>query len=94
MELLIRNRPFIITAFFFSLACFGLAAYLDRRSLFSIAAVTAHVFLFLFTTTESFGRVAFSRTKTARILARVFFTMYVLAGAGFFLTWVSALGNA
>jgi hypothetical protein len=91
MELLIRIRPILIAAFSLALVGIGVGAYLGNRSAFAGAAIAAHICLFLFTTTESFGRVAQTRAKTARILARAFFAMYVLAGVGFVVSWVNAL---
>lgn len=90
MDLLIRGRPFIIAAFFISLVCFGLGLYLDHQILFTSFALAAHASLFLFTATESFGRVAQARTRPARVMARIFFSMYVLAGIGFLSSWAVA----
>lgn len=93
MELLIRSRPTLIAAFFLSLGSIGVAAYLDKQALFAGAAISAHACLFLFTATESFGRIALARNRSARIFARVFFGMYVLAGIGFVFLWAGALRN-
>jgi uncharacterized membrane protein len=93
MELLIRGRPIILVAFFVSLACIALGLYLDHHLFFAGSALATHAFLFLFTVTESFGRVARTRSKTARVMARVFFSIYVLAGLGFLSTWVVASQN-
>lgn len=82
MDLLIRGRPLIIAAFFISIVCFGLGLYLDHQVLFATFALSAHASLFLFTATESFGRVAQTRSTPARVMARILFFMYVLAGVG------------
>jgi hypothetical protein len=89
MDLLIRGRPFIIAAFFISLVCFGLGLYLDHQIIFASSALAAHASLFLFTATESFGRVAQTRSTPARVMARIFLSMYVLAGVGFLSTWAA-----
>lgn len=93
MELLIRNRSIFISGLFLSLGGIGVGAYLDKQAIFAAAAIAAHVCLFLFTTTESFGRIASTRASAARILARIFFGMYVLAGVGFVVAWASTLDH-
>jgi hypothetical protein len=82
MEWLIRLRPIFVAAFFGALVLIGVAAYLDSMLLFGSACVGAHVALFLFTTTEAFGRVARERSKPARVMARVFFSMYAMLVVG------------
>lgn len=42
------------------------------------AAVTAHEAIFLFLLTESFGSLSQKRSKTSRIIARVFFGLSAL----------------
>ena len=93
MELLIRIRTILIAAFFGSLGGIGVGAYMDKQAVFAAAAITAHLSLLLFTTTESFGRIALARSKSARIIARIFFGMYVLAGIGLVLSWAAAVHN-
>jgi hypothetical protein len=82
MELLILSRPILVSALFASLGGIGVGAYMDKQPVVAIAAVAAHLSLLHFTTTEAFGRIALARAKSARILARVFFGMYVLPGIG------------
>ena len=82
MEWLIRLRPILVGAFFGALVLIGVAAYLDSMLLFRIAGVGAHMTVFFFTTTEAFGRVAHERSKPARVIARVFFSMYAFVIVG------------
>lgn len=82
MEWLIRLRPILVGGFFGTLVLIGVGAYLDSMLLFRIAGVGAHMALFLFTTTEAFGRVARERSKPARVMARVLFSMYAFMVVG------------
>jgi hypothetical protein len=94
METLIRWRPFAITSSFTALVGIGIGAYFDRHPLLVAAAIIAHVSLFLFTATESFGRIAQGRSKSVRILARGLFSMYVMGIVGLLATWVTGIANA
>ncbi len=93
MELLIRARPFLVAAFFLGLSGFALGIYMDRHSVFVISVVTAHLSLFLFTATESFGRVAQLRSRAGRVMARIFFSMYVVVFGGSLLTFAVAFDH-
>jgi hypothetical protein len=72
MEPLVKARPAVIGAFFASLTGIALAAFFEGYLLLRICAVLAHVSLFLFVLTESFGSVARQRSRAARTMARVF----------------------
>ena len=72
METLIRARPLVVTAFF-SLLVAMMTAPLWWHQMMVPAAIGAHVALFFFLATESFGRVSRTRGKASRIIARVCF---------------------
>lgn len=82
MELLIRSRPVLIAVFFAALGGMGVSGFRGSTAVMVWFACSAHVCLFLFVASEAFGRVSRSRSKFARVLARAFLGMYVLAGAG------------
>lgn len=91
MEWLIRLRPIFVAAFLGALALIGFAAYLDNMLLFGIAGVGAHVALFLFATTEAFGRVVRERSKPSRVMVRVLLSMYALLVVGWLISAAVAM---
>ncbi len=94
MELLIRSRPVLIAVFFVALGGMGAGAFVGNTAVMAWSAGSAHVCLFFFVATEAFGRISRTRSNGARVLARVFFGMYVLAGAGGLLApWLVAIGR-
>lgn len=82
METLVQARPLIMTLFFASLVFIGIGVFENNRMLFRTGAVTAHIVLFLFLLTESFGSISRKRSKTSRNMARVFLVLsgFVIAG--------------
>lgn len=82
METLVQARPLILTLFFASLAAIGIGAFVNTGVVFRAGGVTAHIALFLFVLTESFGSIAKKRSRTSRNMARVFLVLsgFVVAG--------------
>ncbi|HZM36204.1 MAG TPA: hypothetical protein VFC18_17165 [Burkholderiales bacterium] len=89
MEALIRARPYVIAVFFVALGAAFVSTFANSAWLLKPAGVLAQIALFLFLTTESFGRIAQSRSGTSRWAARVFFALSALVvgtlAAGFML---------
>jgi hypothetical protein len=78
MEALIRARPYVIAVFFVALGAVFVSPFANSALLLVPAGVLANVALFLFLTTESFGRIARSRSGASRWTARVFFALSAL----------------
>jgi hypothetical protein len=86
MEALIRARPLMVTVFLTSVAVM-LVAPLWRHQLIVPAVIGAHVALWFFLFTESFGHVSRSRGKGLRVFARVCFVFSSLL-----FVWMVAYG--
>lgn len=82
METLVRARPLILVTFFLALAAIGVGAFVDTKALFRGGGAIAHVALFLFILTESFGSVSRQRSRSSRIIARIFLTLSALVVTG------------
>ena len=78
MEALIRARPYVTAAFFVALAGVFALTFANSTWLLTAAGSLAHIALFLFLATESFGRIAQSRSGASRLAARVFFGLSAL----------------
>lgn len=72
METLVKARPLILAAFFLALTAFGVGTFLDVQALFRSSGALAHIALFLFILTESVGSVSRQRSRSTRIIARIF----------------------
>jgi len=88
MDLLNRARPILIAVLFAALGGVGVSGYEGNTKAMAWFGSTAHLCLFLFVTTEAFGRVSYSRSFFARSLARVVFGMYVLFWGGLLAMWL------
>jgi hypothetical protein len=84
METLVQARPLILTLFFASLVIIGIGAFENTGVAFRTGGVTAHIALFLFVLTESFGSISRKRSKTSRNMARVFLVLSGFVVTGIF----------
>jgi hypothetical protein len=75
MEVLIQARPYILATFFLALVTLVIGLFIDTKTLFKTGGILAHVALFLFILTESFGSVASKRSRFSRGVARVALVM-------------------
>lgn len=89
MEVLVRARPFVIGAFFFALVAIGVGAFRETQTLFRSGGILAHVALFLFILTESFGSVSRKRSRPSRIIARIALVFSSLLMANFVVNLVA-----
>lgn len=72
MEILVKARPCILAIFFLTLGAIGAGVFIDTMALAHAGGVLAHVALFLFLLTESFGSISKQRDRFSRIMARMF----------------------
>jgi hypothetical protein len=77
MEALIRARPYALATFLCALAVAFASPFLDSTWLLRVAGSIAHIALCAFLATESFGRIADSRSPPSRWAARAFFALSV-----------------
>lgn len=77
MEKLVKARLFILILFFASLVLIGIGLFENTRIVFRTGGVTAHIALFLFLLTESFGSISRKRSKISRNIARVFLALSI-----------------
>lgn len=82
MEKLVKARPYILATFFLALLTFGVGAFNQAMGVLRAGGILAHLALFLFVLTESFGSLSKQRTRFSRNMARVFlvFSGFVVAG--------------
>ena len=90
METLIRARRFLVTLFLVSLVAM-MTASLWAHQLMVPAAIGAHIALFFFLATESFGRVSRTRGNASRVIARVCFAFSSLLVAWMVLNGLAVL---
>ena len=72
MDALVQARPYILATFFIALVAIGVGSFNQTMGLLRVSGVLAHVMLFLFILTESFGSVSRQRSRFSRNMARVF----------------------
>ena len=79
MEKLIKARPYILALFFITLIANFICAVNQAEGLYRLSYIIAHIMLFLFLLTESFGSVSKQRSRFCRNMARVFLVPYIIA---------------
>ena len=91
MDTLIAARPYILSAFFLGLGLLGAGAFTETLGVMRSGGIIAHLALFFFLITESFGSVSAQRSTPSRALARVALFLSGLLVTSFVVSAVGAL---
>lgn len=91
MDALIAARPYILSAFFLGLGLLGAGASTETMGVMRGGGILAHLALFFFLITESFGSVSAQRSTFSRVLARAALFLSGLLVTSFLVSAVGAL---